>query len=184
MSAYATELYFHEIRPKRAASVIRIWGAADRAKRLRTGLPLGSFVSDGEIIDKEIFSLVRQFAGHGLLEYRLGRSGNGEDQVVIEPQMPDYWPRTPQLDNADTLVLSRFAYMRRRGNAMVLESPRAGALFKICRAEIATALAMLSAPKQIKHLRRQDAFPGVELLALLVDCQIPVSYTHLTLPTN
>lgn len=147
-------------------------GAADRAKRLRTGLPLGSFVSDGEIIDKEVFSLVRQLAGHGLLEYRLGRSGNGEDQVVIEPQMPDYWPRTPQLDNADTLVLSRFAYMRRRGNAMVLESPRAGALFKICRAEIATALAMLSAPQQIKHLRRQDAFPGVELLALLVDCQI------------
>ena len=105
-------------------------GAADRAKHLRAGLPLGSFVSDGEIIDKEIFSLVRQLAGHGLLEYRLGRSGNGEDQVVIEPQMPDYWPRTPQLDSADTLVLSRFAYMRRRGNAMVLESPRAGALFQ------------------------------------------------------
>ena len=116
--------------------------------------------------------MVRRLARHGLLEYRLGRSPNGEDQVVIEPQVPDYWPRTPQLGNADVLVLSRFAYMRRRGNEMVLESPRAGALFKICDPKIATALAMLSTPQQIKQLRRQDGFPGVELLALLVDCQI------------
>jgi len=111
-------------------------------------------------------------AAHGLLEYRLGGSRNGEDQVVIEPQVPDYWPRMPQLDDADILVLSRFAYMRRRANEMVLESPRAGALFKICNPKIAAALAMLSAPQQIKRLRRQDGFPGVELLALLVDCQI------------
>ena len=62
--------------------------------------------------------------------------------------------------------------MRRRGNEMVLESPRAGALFKICDPKIAAALAMLSAPQQIKRLRRQDGFPGLELLALLVDCQI------------
>ena len=62
--------------------------------------------------------------------------------------------------------------MRRRGNEMVLESPRAGALFRICDPKIATAIAMLSTPQQIKQLRRQDGFPGVELLALLVDCQI------------
>ena len=55
---------------------------------------------------------------------------------------------------------------------MVLESPRAGALFRICNPKIATAIAMLSAPQQIKRLRRQDGFPGLELLALLVDCQI------------
>jgi SagB-type dehydrogenase family enzyme len=147
-------------------------GAADRAQDLRMGLPLGSFASDGPNIGKEIDRLVRQLAGRGLLEYRLGRSRNGEDQVVIEPQVPDYWPRAPQLGNADVIVLSRFAYMRRRGNEMVLESPRAGALFKICDPKIATAMAMLSAPQPIKRLRRQDGFPGVELLALLVDCQI------------
>jgi SagB-type dehydrogenase family enzyme len=62
--------------------------------------------------------------------------------------------------------------MRRRGNEMVLESPRAGALFKICNPKIAAALAMLSTPQQIKQLRRQDGFPGVAFLALLVDCQI------------
>ena len=147
-------------------------GAADRAQNLRTGLPLASFASGSRNIDKEIDLLVRRLARHGLLEYRLGRSRNGEDQVVIEPQVPDYWPRTPQLGNADVLVLSRFAYMRRRGNEMVLESPRAGALFKICDPKIAAALAMLSTPQQIKQLRRQDGFPGLELLALLLDCQI------------
>jgi SagB-type dehydrogenase family enzyme len=146
--------------------------AADRAQDLRIGLPVSSFASPSRNIDKEIHLLVRRLAAHGLLEYRLGGSRNGEDQVVIEPQVPDYWPRMSQLDSADILVLSRFAYMRRRASEMVLESPRAGALFKICNPKIAAALAMLSAPQQIKRLRRQDGFPGVELLALLVDCQI------------
>jgi len=145
--------------------------AADRAQGLRKGLLLGSFTSHSRNVDKEIHLLVRRLAGHGLLEYRLGRSRNGKDQVVIEPQVPDYWPQTPRLRDADVLVLSRFAYMRRRANEMVLESPRAGALFRICSPKIAAGLAMLTTPQQIKLLRR-DNFPGVELLALLVDCQI------------
>jgi SagB-type dehydrogenase family enzyme len=146
--------------------------ATDRAQELRIGLPLSSFASESRNIDKEISRLVRRLARHGLLEYRLGRSHTGDDLAVIEPQVPDYWPQAPQLGNADALVLSRFAYMRRRGNEMVLESPRAGALFKICDLKIATAIAMLSTPQQIKQLRRQEDFPGVELLALLLDCQI------------
>jgi SagB-type dehydrogenase family enzyme len=147
-------------------------GAADRAQALRTGLPLHALASSRRSIDKEVDRLVRRLARHGLLEYCLGRSRDGDAQIVIEPQVPDYWPRTPPLDNSDVLVLSRFAYMRRRGNDMVLESPRAGALFKICDARIATALAALATAQAIKQLRRQDAFPGLELLALLVDCQI------------
>ena len=123
-------------------------------------------------IDKEIGLLLRRLAGHGLLEYRLGRSRDSEDLVVIEPQVADYWPQTPQLGNAEALVLSRFAYLRRRDAEMVLESPRAGALFKICDPKIAAAIAMLSTPQQIKQLRPQEGFPGVELLALLLDCQI------------
>jgi SagB-type dehydrogenase family enzyme len=146
--------------------------AADRARELRTGLSFGSVASDGATIDEEVDRLVRRLAGHGLLEYRVGGSRTGEDQVVIEPQVPDYWPRTPQLGDADVLVLSRFAYLRRRGNEMVLESPRSGALFKICNPKIAGAIAVLSTPQPIKRLRRQDGFPGVELLALLLDCQI------------
>src|SRR5271163_4610347 len=60
----------------------------DRAEALRTGLPLGAFASDGGDIDKEIRLLVRRLAARGLMEYRLGRSRNGDDQVVIEPQVP------------------------------------------------------------------------------------------------
>ncbi len=116
--------------------------------------------------------MVRRLAGRGLVEYHLGRSQNGEDVVVIEPQVPDYWPRLPPLGNADTLALSRFAYMRRRANEMVLESPRAGALFKIFDPKIAAALAVLTTPQRIQQFRRQQNFPGRELLALLVDCQI------------
>jgi SagB-type dehydrogenase family enzyme len=146
--------------------------AADRAQDLRRGLPLASFSSSRRNIDKEIDLLVRQLAKRGLLEYHLGRSRNGEDLLVIEPQVPDFWPRTPQLGDSDSLVLSRFAYMRRRGNEMILESPRACALFKICDPKIAATLAVLSRPQQIKQLRRQDGFPGVEALALLVDSKI------------
>jgi len=146
--------------------------AADRAQDLRTGLPLASFASGDGSIDKEIDVLVRRLARHGLLEYRLACSQNDADQVVIEPQVPDYWPRMSQVSDADVLVLSRFAYMRRRGDEMVLESPRAGALFKICDPKIATAVVMLATPLGMKQFRRHDDFPGSELLALLVDCQI------------
>ncbi len=146
--------------------------AADRAKQLSIGLPLSAFTSVRRNIDKEIGLLVRRLARHGLLEYRLGRSRDGEDLVVIEPQVADYWPQTPQLGNAETLVLSRFAFMRRRGAEMVVESPRAGALFKIRDPKIAAAIAMLSTPQQFKALRQLEGFPGVELLALLLDCHI------------
>jgi len=145
-------------------------GAVKRAQELRTGLPLGSFASDGRAVEKEIDLLVRRLARRGLLEYRLRR--DDKDQIVIEPQISDYWPQTPKLGDADTIVLSRFAYLRRRGNEMVLESPRAGALFRICNPDIATAMAALSTPQKISRLRRQEGFPGIELLALLVDCQI------------
>jgi SagB-type dehydrogenase family enzyme len=147
-------------------------GAVDRAQGLRAGLPLGSFGPDGTAVDKEIDLLVRRLARRGLLEYRFRQSHDGDDQVVIEPQVPDYWPRTPKLNDADLIVLSRFAYLRRRGNEMVLESPRAGALFRICDPKIATAIAMLSTPQKVGRLRRQEGSPQAELLALLVDCQI------------
>ena len=147
-------------------------GALDRAKGLRTGLPLQSFASDGGRVDQEIDLLVRRLARRGLLEYRFASTRGDKDQVVIEPQVSDYWPQAPKLGDAERIVLSRFAYLRRRGNEMVMESPRAGALFKICDPKIAAAIALLSTPQQIRKFRRQEGFPGAELLALLVDCQI------------
>jgi SagB-type dehydrogenase family enzyme len=160
--------------------------AWQRAQDLRTGLPLRSFGSDGSAVDKEIDLLVRRLARSGLLEYRLARTGDDKDragddkdragddndQVVIEPQIPEYWPQIPEVSDTDTVVLSRFSYLRRRGNEMVLESPRAGALFRIGDPKVAAALALLSTPQPIKKFRRQDGFPGIEILALLVDCQM------------
>jgi SagB-type dehydrogenase family enzyme len=55
---------------------------------------------------------------------------------------------------------------------MILESPRAGALFRIGDPSIAAVLASLAVPQTLNKLRRQDGFPGVELFALLVDCRI------------
>jgi SagB-type dehydrogenase family enzyme len=147
-------------------------GATRRAQDLRVGLPLSAFASGAQTTCKGIALLVRRLARHGLLEFRLGPSLRGADQVIIEPQVPDYWPRIPRLDNNDALVLSRFAYMRRRGNEFVLESPRSRALFRICNPDIAASLAALAAPQPLKKLRRQNGFGGVALLALLVDCQI------------
>src|SRR5262249_33603959 len=144
--------------------------AAAHAQELRSGLPLAAFAG-GATIDKEIETLVRRLARHGLMEYVL-RGPAGADQVVIEPQVADYWPRPAPLADADTLALSRFAYMRRRGTEMVLESPRADALFRIGDPRIAAALALLAAPQAIRRLRRQEGFPGLEFLTLLLDCAI------------
>jgi SagB-type dehydrogenase family enzyme len=92
--------------------------------------------------------------------------------VVIEPQMPGYWPRAASLRDTDVLVLSRFAYMRRRSDTLVLESPRAGALFRIHDAKVAGMLAALSQPQQVKRLRHEARFLGVDLLSLLLDSNI------------
>ncbi len=147
-------------------------GALELARVLRKGLPLASLSAGTRKTGKEADLLVRRLSAHGLVDFCLVRAGDGADLVVIEPQVQDYWPRLPQIGITDRLVLSRFACMRRRGSELVLESPRAGALFKICDPKVASALAQLTMPQQIKELRRQEYFPGVELLALLLDCDI------------
>ena len=92
---------------------------AERAADFETGVAF-----DGER-DGEMSELVRRLALYGLVEYRLARAPSGPDLIVVEPQMRDYAPRMIEIDEDRALVLSRFAYMRRRGADMVLESPRA-----------------------------------------------------------
>jgi SagB-type dehydrogenase family enzyme len=145
--------------------------AVKRLGELRDGLPLAS-ISRGSSADKQIGLLVRRLARSGLLEYRFGVARGDQDRIVIEPQVADYWPETPKIDNSDTLALSRFAYLRRRGKEMVLESPLAGALFRICDPAIAAALSTLSQPQKISRYRKERGFPGLEILGLLLDCQI------------
>jgi SagB-type dehydrogenase family enzyme len=55
---------------------------------------------------------------------------------------------------------------------MVLESPRAGALFRITDPKMAAALVTLSKPQKISRYRKERGFPGLEFLGLLMDCQI------------
>jgi SagB-type dehydrogenase family enzyme len=147
-------------------------GVMGSARALDAGLALDAFSAQGKPLEKEVDLLVRRLARRGLLEFRLGRAQDGKDQVVIEPQMAGYWPQAPKLAGSDVVVLSRFAYLRRRGAEMILESPRAGALFRICDPQVASALARLATPQSVTRLRRQDDFPGDRLLALLLDCKI------------
>src|SRR5262249_15976682 len=65
-----------------------------------------------------------------------------------------------------------FAYLHRRGNEMVLESPRAGALFRIGDPAIAAMLAALAQPQKINRLRRDAAAFNIELLELLLNSQL------------
>jgi SagB-type dehydrogenase family enzyme len=151
--------------------------ASARTPELHSGLPLAALAGSRKAVDKELDLLVRRLAARGLLEFHLARPGrgrghDGDDIVVIEPQAADYWPRITRLRDTDTLALSRFAYLRRRAQDIVLESPRARALFRIYDPAIAAALIALATPQSVKQLRRGDGFPGVELLALLLDCDI------------
>jgi SagB-type dehydrogenase family enzyme len=146
--------------------------AAKRALALRTGLSVRSLASPRSAIDKEVELLVRRLARRGLLEYGLSRARGGGDLVAIEPQIEDYWPQTAKLGANDTVALSRFAYLRRRGTDLVLESPRAPALFRINDPKTVAAIMSLSRPQRIADLRRQRGFVGPELLGLLLDCNI------------
>ena len=95
--------------------------AVKSALALRTGLPITSFTPARSAVNKEIALLVRRLAHSGLLEYRVAPLRSGKDMIVIEPQMADYWPEVAKLNASDTVALSRFAYLRRRGNDMMLE---------------------------------------------------------------
>ncbi|WP_234683465.1 SagB/ThcOx family dehydrogenase [Bradyrhizobium monzae] len=145
--------------------------AIARAGHLATGLPLASLAGKS-VLAQQVHALVRRLAQHGLLDYRLFSPRDAQDLVVIEPQSAEYWPQPAKLSSSDTIVLSRFAYLRRRGNEMVLESPRAGALFRICDPAIAAALAALSQPQKIGKLRQHLASLNLGLLGLLLDSEM------------
>lgn len=145
--------------------------AMDRARNLATGLPLASFAGKSALA-RELDVLVHRLARQGLIEYRLCCPRDEQDLAVIQPQVAEYWPQRAKLSNDDTVVLSRFAYLRRRGNEMVLESPRAGALFRIGDPAVAAILVALSRPQKIGKLRRQVASSHLNLLELLLEVQI------------
>jgi len=145
---------------------------ASRIADLKTGICLDA--ADSLTADEvsEIGELVRRLSQSGLVEYRLTRGETDEDLVVIEPQVRDYAPCISAVRGGDLIALSRFAYMRRRGAHIVLESPCAGALFRLCSAEIAKFIASLSEPQSSESLVGRPGFPGPELVSLLLECEI------------
>ena len=155
------------------SAVLGMFGVdtAKLAQGLHAGVAFASLPTDKTESGKELLLLVQRLALNGLIEYVL-KSANGADLVVIEPQVADYWPRVAELHASDDIVLSRFAYLRRLGDELVLESPRSRALFRLCDPKIASALAELSMPQKLGSLRRRADFPGNDLIRLLFDCGI------------
>lgn len=139
-----------------------------RALTLKHGIAL-AILASSKPADQSIAALVERLARQGLVEYALTRKTDARALAVIEPQMPDYRPRLAALGSGDTVVLSRFAYLRRRAGEMVLESPRSGALFRIGDTAVAAMLTLLATPQTISRLRRMPEFPGTDLVALLLD---------------
>jgi SagB-type dehydrogenase family enzyme len=146
-------------------------GSVTRAKGFGEGLAVASFSPTRKPADKEIELLARRLARSGFLEYQFVPSRGGA-VAAIEPQIPGYWPEIAKLGNSDTVALSRFAYLRRRGNDLVLESPRAPALFRFTDPKFAAAILALLTPQKISVLRREKNFVGLALLGLLVACDI------------
>jgi len=142
-----------------------------RAQGLREGMPMASFSPAKNQSDQDIDLLARRLARSGLLEYRL-RSPGGKETVSIEPQISGYWPQLATLGSTDRIVLSRFAYLRRRGGDLVLESPRSPALFRFSDPKAAAAILALSTPRTLRALQSEKDFVGLELLALLVQSEI------------
>jgi len=142
--------------------------AIAQAEALYDGLPL-SFFAKADALARELHQLAKRLAMFGLLEFSFAQGSS--ELFAIEPQTAGYWPEPAKIGAADRIVLSRFAYMRRRGDELVLESPRSSALFRVS-APIAAALAILSSPQPVKKLRELASFPGDDLLGLLLDSRI------------
>ncbi len=137
------------------------------AGELATGLPLAS-VRDNEALGE----LVERLALLGLVDYRLARAADAPDIAVIEPQMGNYRPTIPPLDDTRAFVLSRFALVRRRGEDLVLESPLSGAVFRLCDADVASTIMRLTAPRSLAELRCDPHFAGDPFLSLLLDSKL------------
>ncbi len=144
--------------------------AADSLRKLRTGLPFSFSGLGRETIRNETELLVRRLASSSLLEYPIrDDEQGGADLAVIEPQALGYWPRRAALSEEDTVLLSRFAYMRRREDELVLESPRSKALVRLIDPRLASLVAALSTPQKVGSFPCFDGFPGMEFLSLLLD---------------
>ena len=144
--------------------------ALKRAQAIGAGLPFASFTSARSWSTRRSSSWSsgwREPACWNIASDQRTRTSRSSSH-----RSPVTGRRLPKCKATDTVVLSRFAYLRRRNNDMVLESPRSAALFQICDPRLASLIATLSSPQKIGALRGQPGFPGLEFIGLLLDCNV------------
>ena len=144
--------------PPVSAAMRCAWASSARAQRAHAGAAHGAaaflLASDQRSLAKDSSSRAA-LAEHGLLNIASAshaRARRGDHRAAGS----DYWPPAA---NGDVLVLSRFAYMRRRGNDLVLGSPRAArcSRFAIRRCSL---LATLSAAQESGGCVSGPVFPA------------------------
>ena len=92
-------------------------------RNLRTGLPLGSFASDGRRAStRKSICWSGDWPGAVCWNTASDAAQRQRTRSSSNRRLPDYWPRRRSSATQEAIVLSRFAYLRRRGNEMVLES--------------------------------------------------------------
>ena len=147
-------------------------GAARRAQDLRTGLPLASFASGRRDTTRRLISWSGDWPGTVSWSIASGARGTARIRSSSSRRLPiigrkrrsSAIPMFSSCRGSRTCdgAATRWCWNRR--------APARCSEFAIRRLRPPSPCS--STPQQIKQLRRQDGFPGVELLALLVDCQI------------
>ncbi len=114
--------------------------------------------------------LLGQLARRGLLRYVI-RGPKGAVMATLEPLSPRFALSPQPAAPGQPLRLSRFAHVRREGEAMVLESPRAHARVVLGGAAALGLLAALAVPAStqavVEPLSRRDAPAALALVRLL-----------------
>jgi SagB-type dehydrogenase family enzyme len=104
---------------------------------------------EGPAVLARWYYLVQHLARQGLLVFSLRSSGAGLAELVpVSPWFVLPPPRRP----AGPCVLSRFAYLRREGDALVLESPRSFARLVLHDERTVALISALSRPRRPEEL--------------------------------
>src|SRR5262249_10638414 len=130
--------------------------------------------ADGATQFAVVYFHLRRLAGLGLLRYTL--RVDGEPLVVVEPMVGGPRPTAAPIDADVRCRLSRFAYCRREGDTLVLESPRCRARVLLARPHAAALIAALAQPRSAGELSAQHARlseePTRALLGLLASLDL------------
>jgi len=100
--------------------------------------------------------LLRRLQEHGFLSFSLR---NGSPFASLHPSSPWFRPGRAELDPERAYVLSRFAYQRRLGQHLVLESPRCHARLRLEAPHAAALCLALARPSTLGALAAGGAEP-------------------------